>query len=137
MRRVFFDLRDFRTFLSILLSIVRLVTQHPDERRSSCSSSNITTGFWLIRRPKFLEKKSSLEHLLYFFFTFSCVTSFKSCYKWTYHSKRNIQVAWDISIRFSILPKLNNQCCFLITQFFISCHHQNLLVRQAIAESSG
>ena len=127
---------DLRPFLGISLLIVRLVTLHPDKRKSSCSSSRVTIGFWLIRRRNFLDNLGIfLEHL--FFSIFNCVMSFKSCNEWTYRSKRNIQVAWDISITFSIFPKFNNQCFLWITQFFTSCHNQNLFVQQAIAESSG
>ena len=43
------------SFLGISLLIVHLITLHPDERKSSCSSSRVTIGFWLIGRPNFLD----------------------------------------------------------------------------------
>ena len=137
-RGVFFGLHDFRPFLSISFLIVCLITLHPDKCKSSCSSSRVTIGFWLIRRPNFLDNLGEIFlGAPVLFFVFNCVMSFKLCNEWTYRSKRNIQVVWDISITFSIFPKFNNQCFLWITQFFTSYHNQNLLVWQAITESSG
>ena len=131
---VFFDQRDFRLLHSISLHC-SLVTLHPDECKSSCSSSREIIGFCLIRRPNVLDHLRAPDRFVFFFFKF--IMSFKPCNVWTYRSKRNIQVAWDISIIFSTFPKLNNQCFSWITQFFARCHDQILLARQAIAESSG
>ena len=127
-RGVFFGLCDFRPFLSISLLAVRLVTLHPDECKSSWSPSHVIIGFWLIRRPDFLDNLGEIilgaPFSFFFFFFFSTVMSYKPCNEFTY-SKRNIQVAWDIFITFSIFPKLNNQCFLWLTQFFTSCHDQN------------
>ena len=80
-RGVFFDLRDFRPFLSISLLIVHLVTLHPDECKSSCSSSCITIGFWLIRRSNSLDNLGEIflgapvvvGFFYFYFFRFSTV----------------------------------------------------------------
>ena len=52
---VFFSVRDLRPFPNISLLIVRLVTLYPDGRISPRSSSRVTIGFWLNRRPNFLD----------------------------------------------------------------------------------
>ena len=89
-RGIFFSLRDIRPFLSISLLIIRLVTLHPNNRKSSCISSRVNIGFWFIRRPNFLQiqREILLEHL--FFFVFNYVMSFKPYNKWTYRSRINI-----------------------------------------------
>ena len=98
-----------------------MVTLLSEGRKSSCSSWRVTIGFWLIRRPNFLDYLGEIflgAHVL--FFIVNCVTPFKLCNEWIYRSERNIQVAWDISIIFTIFTKLNNQCILWITKFFTS-----------------
>ena len=73
-RGVFFGLRDFRPFPSISLLIIRLVTVHPDKPKSSCSFSRVTIGFWLIRRPNFLDNQGEI------FFRTPALFWFQLCY---------------------------------------------------------
>ena len=114
-RWVFVGLRDFRPFFIISLLIFRLCTLHLDERKASCTSSRVTIRFWLMSHLNFLDNLGEifLRAPVLFVFVFNSVTSLKHCNEWTYRSKRNIPVAWDISITFSSFPKLNNQCFFV------------------------
>ena len=74
---VFFGRHAFRPFLSISLLIVCLVTLHSDERKSSCSSSCLTIGFWLIRSPNFLDNLGEIFLVVpVLFLVFNRVTSF-------------------------------------------------------------
>ena len=123
-RRVFFGLRDFRPFFSILLLTVRLVTLHSDECKSSC----ITIGFWLIRRPNFLDNLGEIFlggpvlFFFFFFFFFNCVTSFNLALNKLIVVKGIFRL---LPITFFIFPKLNNQCVLWITLAMIRTFSYN------------
>ena len=72
------------------------------------SSSRVTIWFWLIRRSNFLDNLG--EIFLGAPDLFCLHLCFKPFNRWTHRIKRNIKVAWDISITFTIFPMFNNQC---------------------------
>ena len=137
-RWVFFGLCDFKPFLSNSLLIVRLVTLHPDVGKSSCSSSCITIGIWLIRRPNFLDNLGEFFVGAPVIFLFSTMLRLLNLAMNELTIVKGIFKLLEIFIYHSPSFQSFTISAFLwITQFFTSYHEQNLLVGQIVSESSG